>query len=297
MKELIATRRRQTGSAQAFTLTELLIVMGITAMLASVLLSASFTTQERVLRAECVSNLRKIGVGLNLYSTEANGYLPICGWQQFNNLPWETYEACRIAGPGSTNLTLGFENLGLLFRTKAVPDPKTFYCPSTSRISSIFSYDMYATIPGIWPTIPVGYTGNPYVLTGYNYYPQLRATEVVNDPSYGTVTLPKLTFSPAQLEFGKPTVMTPAKLTEVNPQKSITTDIVASTAYLSHRASGTVAGLNALFSDGRVIFTDARTHNKRGSFQPFDPKLWDPLASDPWADPTGFRLIVNGLVQ
>jgi type II secretory pathway pseudopilin PulG len=235
MKELIATRRRQTGSAGAFTLTELLVVMGVGAMLAAVLLSASFTTRERVLRAECVSNLRQIGVGLNLYSTEANGYLPICGWRSSIDNPWETYQACRFDYAGSTNIILGFENLGLLFRPKAVLDPKTFYCPSTALINSTFSYDFYATAPSGWPSIPVGYTGNPYVRMGYNYYPQLRATEWVNDAIYGPLILPKLTYSSVQLEFGGlQNVVTPAKLTEVNPQKSITTDLAINTDYLSH---------------------------------------------------------------
>ena len=147
MKELKAARRRKSGSARAFTVTELLVVLGVGAMLAAVLLSASFTTQERVLRAECVSNLRQIGVGMNLYCVEANGYVPICGWAQNQN-SWQTYEACRFEYAGSTNLIRGFESLGLLFRTKAVLDPKTFYCPSTSRINSDFSYDLYATAPG-----------------------------------------------------------------------------------------------------------------------------------------------------
>ena len=296
--ELTAACRRQTGSNRAFTLTELLVVMAMTALLATVLLSVAFSTQQGAFRAECVSNLRQIGVGMNLYSTEANGYMPICGWANptSSGNPWQTYQVCRFSSPGSTNITLGFENLGLLFRTKVILDPKIFYCPGTSRISSTFSYDSYATAPSGWPSTAIG-SINAYARAGYNYYPQLRATELRNDPNYGSVILPKLTSTSVQLEFGSATLVTPAKLTDLDPKKSITTDLVNNYAVLSHQASGSVAGLNALFPDGRVAFQTVRNHNTRGSYQPFDPFLWDPTdagGSGPGNDPTGFRIIMNG---
>jgi prepilin-type N-terminal cleavage/methylation domain-containing protein len=269
MKELTAARRRQTGSARAFTLTELLVVVAVTAMLAAVLLSAAFTTQERVLRAQCVSNLRQIGVGMNLYSAEADGYVPICGWANGQN-PWQASEACRVV-PGTGNVNRGFYSLGLLFRTKAVADAKIFYCPATSRMLGIHSYDYYATASNGWPSTPVG-SGDDNVRVGYDYYPQLRATERVFGSLY---ILPKLTYATVRLEFGSPlSLMAPAKLTEVNPQKSITTDTIAlGIPGLSHRASGAIAGLNALFPDGRVVFQNARTGSSKRNTS-WDPNWW-----------------------
>jgi prepilin-type N-terminal cleavage/methylation domain-containing protein len=276
--ELIVTRRCQTRSRRAFTLTELLVVMAMTALLATVLLSVAFSTQQGAFRAECVSNLRQIGVGLNLYSTEANGYVPICGWANpsIGGNPWQTYQIARCSSPGSTNYTLGFENLGLLFRTKVIPDGKTFYCPSTALISSIFSYSYYTGAPTGWPASSTS-DFNAYIRAGYNYYPQLRATERINDPTYGTVILPKLTSTSVQLEFGFATLVT---------------DLINGTTQLSHLASGSVAGLNALFPDGRVVFQTARNHNTKGSRQTFDPTLW--AGTGPGNDPTDFRIIMNG---
>jgi hypothetical protein len=58
---------------------------------------------------------------------------------------------------------------------------------------------------------------------------------------------------------------------DIDPNKSIATDIVADIEDWSHRASGSVAGLNALFPDGRVVFQNARSNP-----QAFDPALWKP---------------------
>ena len=280
---------RPNGNVGAFTLTELLVVIGTSTLLVAVLLSAGFTTRENVLRAQCVSNLRQIGVGLNLYASEANGYFPVCCWPQ-NQLPWQTYEACRVT-TGTSSLTRGYDNLGLLFRTKAVGDPRVFYCPSLARINRLFSYDYYATFPNSWPSTPAG-SGDDNVRAGYNYYPQLRATEQVST-TYGVFTLPKLTYSSVQLEVGSMTTVAPAKWTELDPKKSVTTDIVHTTSTLSHRASGSVAGANVLFADTHVRFETVNGNNQRGSYAPFDPYLWDP-SPGPGSDRSTFRIIMNG---
>jgi type II secretory pathway pseudopilin PulG len=288
MQKLTATtRRRPTGSVRAFTLTELLVVIGLTAMLGAVLLSASFTTQERVMRAQCVNNLRQIGVGMNLYSADANGYVPICGWPQGQN-PWQTAEACRVDIANSTNVTRGFYSLGLLFRTKIVADAKTFYCPGTALISR-YQYDYYATPPNSWPSSPIG-SGDDNIDTGYHYYPQLRVTErSVN--AFGIFYLPKLTYSGVQFEIGGfINTVTPAKLSELDPKKSIATDLVNYTSVLSHRSSGAVAGLNAVFPDGRVVFQNARTDTRSLYSSPWYYQLWK---TDPGSTPDTFRIIMN----
>jgi type II secretory pathway pseudopilin PulG len=277
LNSLATTRRWPTGSVRAFTLTELLVVIGLTAMLGAVLLSASFTTKERVMQAQCVSNLRQIGVGLNLYAAEANGYVPICNWPQ-GQLPWQTYEACRVDPANGTNVTRGPYNLAPLFLTRTVWDAKIFYCPGLTRLPSSRSYDYYATPPHSWPSTPAG-SMDDNVRTGYNYYPQLRATERLTT-AYGVFYVP----------MGALRASSPAKLSALDPTKSITTDLVNSSASLSHQASGSVAGLNALFPDGRVVFQNARTDPRTGIDSPWSPTLW---ASGPGNDPSAFRIIMN----
>jgi type II secretory pathway pseudopilin PulG len=288
LKELKATRLSPTeGGVQAFTLTELLAVIAGVAMLAAVVLaSAGFTSREQVMRAQCVNNLRQIGVGLSLYASDANDFYPICGLPN-GQQPWQTYEIARVDPADGITITRGYESLGLLFRTKTVPDPKIFYCPSLARASSLFAYDYYTTAPNGWPSTPVG-SGDDNIRAGYNYYPQLRVTERVMTP-VGYMMMPKLTFSQVQLEFGLPlNLVTPAKWTGLDPKKSVTTDLVTSLSYLSHKASGSVAGVNALFPDGRVVFQNARTDSRTAPNSPWDLNFW---VTGP--DLPSFRAIMN----
>ncbi len=283
---MTAARRRQI-SAGAFTLTELLAVMGCIVLLAAVLLSAAFTTQERVLRAQCADNLRQIGVGWNMYQQEFNQVMP-CYWPGVTtNLtsgaadPWVTSEAYRSYPEGEPlplpgpNPNFGPWNLGILFATQLVPNAKIFYCPSLARLASIYSYDYYTTATNSWPSIPVG-ASSPYVRTGYNYYPQLRATEYAGKGQY----VPKA-------------AVTPTKWTDLNTKKSIVTDLVDSTNTLSHQASGFVAGLNALFPDGRVVFQNARTDPRTGLNSPWYSLYWASPGPGNSPIPLNFQIIMN----
>jgi prepilin-type processing-associated H-X9-DG protein len=282
--------------------------MGVGAMLAAVLLSASFTTQERVLRAECASNLKQIGSAALVYAGENDDFLPIVSWKDcppYSGYPWQTYEACRIAGVGSRTIVEGPYGLGLLFFTRGVADPKTFYCPSIK--SGSFVYYTYAEPGWPWPSIPPDYTAsvNPYVRCSYNYYAQARRTETFSDPWYGTVTLPILKAQSMVLTSPNPgdpvqsahSYPAPLKSTDVDPTKSVSCDLLQTFNGLSHKTGGAPVGVNVLFGDGHVKWVPVRGNNQKGSKQPFDPKLWDPLDANgqgPGNDPTGFRIIVAG---
>jgi type II secretory pathway pseudopilin PulG len=118
---------------RAFTLVELLVVIGIITLLIGILIPTLSRAREAANRTACLSNLRELSNCLHLYSIAFRDACPIgyvAGRRQFSY-------AMNVNGRGdATHKVL---EMGLLANAGLARSPKTYYCPS--EVEPRFMYD------------------------------------------------------------------------------------------------------------------------------------------------------------
>ena len=92
-------RHRGTGVAGrhlAFTLVELLVVIGIFARLISILLPSLSKAREQGNRVKCLSNLRQLGLAMQLYADDNKGAVPRPGAGGPHFEDWIYWQSGRV---------------------------------------------------------------------------------------------------------------------------------------------------------------------------------------------------------
>ena len=131
--------------SRGFSLIELLVVIGIIAILTGILLPSLGMAKELTNRVVCATNLRQLGVGLKMYASGNNGWYPV-------------EELC-----GNPQPTL----IKSLFPCYA-SNRDIFYCPSANEIEAYAQSDEYGG-PGGDSIINTDNNWTRYYIT-YKYF-------------------------------------------------------------------------------------------------------------------------------
>ena len=163
--------RRRAG----FTLVELLVVIGIIALLISILLPALNKARDQANTVKCLSNLRQLGVAQASYAVENKGYAMPAGYLV---VPVDSN------GRNAENYATILVNTGLL-KAPPVPslaygptsDSSVFFCPAgiTDLVGTEYSVSMNKPDP---PTRTNALGGRPWRT-------QSKSTGIIIDTWYG----------------------------------------------------------------------------------------------------------------
>jgi len=159
-----------------FTLIELLVVVAIIALLIALLLPALGRARETAKTVSCQSNLKQIGIYLNMYNNDYNRYPPYAAidpitqnylvwmrivlkhqndiaavyWDQRNDV-W----ICPSVGRGPKNTYTYGGNTRIFYHNVKTDEP----CKTMLVTDSVYNF------ASIWPTGSIGdYEGNSYIV-------------------------------------------------------------------------------------------------------------------------------------
>jgi prepilin-type N-terminal cleavage/methylation domain-containing protein/prepilin-type processing-associated H-X9-DG protein len=147
----------------AFTLVELLVVIGIISVLISILLPTLAGARKNAQKVQCLSNLRQIGMAFQTYAADNKGSYPVAsawnvmgkvGTQRLGGSPYYDDQNGSTGWVGDRNISTSAYNDGIRPLNKYLVNKEVVHCPADSGdprgdVASIgyqvSCYDSYGT--------------------------------------------------------------------------------------------------------------------------------------------------------
>jgi prepilin-type N-terminal cleavage/methylation domain-containing protein/prepilin-type processing-associated H-X9-DG protein len=184
-----------------FTLVELLVVIGIIAVLVAILLPALNKARQSAKTAQCLSNMRQVYLELRMYSGQNKDVVPI-GYifsdkRLSGNMWCATGGASPLYNPPSQPYQYGaWVGIGWLYHGGFMKNPRIYFDPDTlpnasfsPRVTSFSGPNVIAWPPGNWGTTTYPAWSNQSTSIGYRTRPLVSWANW--DPA--TATLPRAT--------------------------------------------------------------------------------------------------------
>ena len=172
------------SEARAFTLVELLVVIGIIAILIAILVPTLSKARKQARQTQCLSNQRQLAMGIIMYANQNQGYLPAGTGTYVNNKGTTEYGNRTIDSDSARGKPksgpAAWTSLGLLFSTKCVSSGAVFYCPERSGVGdNKYNYKSNEWAPPYADKISIAYL--------YRYFGEDEGKGYIPGPEQNTL--------------------------------------------------------------------------------------------------------------